>query len=197
MQPGGLVFAIDMATTFGFAAARVPERGQSVGVMRYGSARFGKPGFRDGAVGREALNWCADQWSLERPSCVVVEEPNLYMSKSRPTNKQTLRRLWGLSFLAETIADCKGVPKFITATAEEARKTFLGIKGGRGDDAKRLVYERCLAMGWIDPNAPRDLDATDAMALWVYACEQLRPGFVLESLPLFIGGKACKVAPNR
>jgi hypothetical protein len=65
-----------------------------------------------------------------------------------------------------------GVYDIRTATADQARRHFIGTNSMKGDKAKKLVQAQCEHLGWSYATA----DEADALALWSYGCELLRPG---------------------
>jgi hypothetical protein len=50
----------------------------------------------------------------------------------------------------------------------------LGRTPKKGE-GKSLVYQRCLALGWIDAAELQDFDRSDALALWSFAEHALAP----------------------
>lgn len=162
----GTVLAIDLATAFGWAEGAPGEKPIS------GSERFAPPGSSDGAVGAAAIKWAADRFAVSRPRTIFIERPGLYSVAKGKSSVQVIQRLLGLCFLVQAVAYRRGIYDVRYARADEVRKHFLGSRKMSGEAAKRSVSARCKALGWEH----RDYDESDALALWSYGCDQIRPG---------------------
>lgn len=170
MRDGGVVLGIDLATTYGWALG-APGQPQETGHGRFAAAAG-----NEGAVAFSCLRWANDFFVLNKPAVAFVEEPLLIQNRGpnrRPENPATLKRLWGLSVVVQAVAYGRGLYDVRTVHADAVRRHFIGLKRGiPGDKAKALVQERCTQLGWAWATA----DEADALAVWAYGCEQVRPG---------------------
>lgn len=162
----GTILAIDLATAFGWAEGVPGKKPLS------GSERFAPPGASDGAIGAAALKWAADRFAVSRPKTIFIERPGLYGVAKGKSSVQVIQRLLGLCFLVQSVAYRRGIYDVRYARADEVRLHFLGSRKLSGDAAKKSVSARCKALGWEH----QDYDESDALALWSFGCEQIRPG---------------------
>lgn len=194
MQPGAPILALDLASVCGWAEGPLPARGAAFdpSTVKYGAHRFAPAGATSEYVGAKAVQYFADRFRVFRPSVLAIEEPELWRSKTRTTTKATLRRLWGLSFTVAACAAIRGVSEFHYCNAEEARRVLLGTGQRRmsKDEALPRVMAACRAIGWDPPCN----DSAAALAVWIWTAEQVLPGSMVNALPIFVGGKAVRVA---
>lgn len=180
------VFAIDLATTCGFA------RGNVGAIPVAGSIRFGKPNASANAVFGNALRWISDALKPEpRPDIVIIEAMIPAAARLGGTSRAVRDRLSGLHGVIRGVAFLRGIQKIEEASVLDVRGHFIGVRGFKRDVAKREVLQRCRDLGWITQEA-NDNDAGDALALWSYACGLIKPETALQVSPLF--NKALRVS---
>jgi hypothetical protein len=188
MLAGGKILALDTARMCGWAlgVAGEPE------TVQYGTKELAPANCSNGYLGRAAQRWLHDFLKVYgKPSAVMLEDPQYYPSRKTVTTKATLKRLWGLSFSFEVVAESWGIPIVHCVTAGEARKVFLQLKKEpKAEVALPLVRQSCELLGWT----PDTDDAAAALAVWVWGCEKTRPGSMARSLPAFVGGRMCRVS---
>jgi Holliday junction resolvasome RuvABC endonuclease subunit len=97
------------------------------------------------------------------------------------TTEETVRALFGLATLAETIATLSGI-KVFEANIQTVKKHFAG----HGHADKSEIEARCRQLGWpvVDHNA------ADACAVWSLAKCIHDPGFSYSTTPMFAGARA-------
>lgn len=168
-----MILALDLATAFGAAW------GPLGGPPRVTSGRFAGSGAKHAHVGAEAVRWLNGFLAINPPSHVFIERPHLASIARGHTGFDVIYRLLGLAFTVQAVAYLRGVPDTRLVKVEDVRKHFLGTAGLKGDEAKRWTQRRCAELGWEHKNA----DEADALAIWSYGCEQIRPGSGQAALP--------------
>jgi len=161
----GGVFALDLATTTGWAIGRLPIRPltpMEATVLKppqplSGVRRFGRPGCAVGSFADDAERWMVGMIAEHRPAGIIFEKPVL----PTKTNPETVMRLNGLAVLLQMAAHRAGIAWTRTAQPSTIKKHFCGF-GGPG---KESVMAACLARGW----SFTDDNEADALALWDFA----------------------------
>lgn len=166
MRDGGTVLALDLAAFYGLA------EGAPGSVPMARSGRFAPAGAAHAAVGGEAIKWFNAHLSLHTPAAIFIERPHLGTLKRGTTSFDVVYRLLGLAYTFQSVAYLRGVYDCRLVKVEDIRHHFIGHGNLKGDRAKALVQRRCQDLGW----AFRNPDEADALALWAYGCEQLKPG---------------------
>lgn len=175
---GAPILALDVASEFGWA------EGPIGGTPISGTARFAPKGSSRAAVFAGAIQWAADRFAVSRPRAIWMEVPNLHGIAKGKSSVDVMRMLLGLPAIIEGVALRRGIYTIKTCSAADVRHYFLGQRNIPGDQAKRLVCQRCDALGW----SYSDHNAADALALWAYACEKEHPGSMPALMPLWTKG---------
>ena len=167
----GLVLALDLATTTGWASGR-PE-----GPPEFGSVKF--TGSRAQAY-RQLRTWLDATWNVRdfQPDLIVYESPAVPSIMSGKTNIDTIKRLMGLAEHLEEWAEDK--IELREASVSQVRAHFLG-RNMKSKEAKPLTIQRCHERGWRVSGE----DEADACALWDYQVSWLRPDIAVRNTPLF------------
>lgn len=170
--------ALDLATNIGFAL------GDRSGVILSGSRRLPSTGDDLGRFGRAFRDWLITGLQRHTPELVAYEQP---MLRGGSTNMNTLRKLYGLAFMTETICgDLKifnhAIP-VVEVNNGDWIKHFLGAGNvPRDSDArKKAVFRVCGIRGW----RPEDYDEGDALAILDFVHATQSPEFALQATPLF------------
>lgn len=171
------ILALDLATKLGFAL------GDRSGVILSGSRRLPKTAEDLGRFGRAYRDWLTIGLNRHKPELVVYEQP---MLRGGSTNMNTLRKLYGLAFMTETI--CGDTKAGFDIPVQEVNngdwiKHFLGAGNvPRDSDArKKAVFRICGIRGW----KVEDYDEGDALAILDYAIACQSPEAALAATPLF------------
>lgn len=169
--------ALDLATNIGFAL------GDRSGVSLSGSRRLPSTGDDLGQFGRAFRDWFIKGLRRHKPERVAYEQP---MLRGDQTNLNTLRKLYGLAFMVETITGDKDLG-FDIPTVEVNNgdwiKHFLGAGNvPRGsDERKKKVFRMCGIRGW----RPEDYDEGDALGILDYVLATESAEFAMQATPLF------------
>ena len=188
-MPG--ILALDIATTTGAAYAAPGERPQ------WWHQRFGKPGAANGEIGRLFASWLSWLISETKPEWLIFESPFV----PPKLNNNTIRRLYGIAFIAESQAfrygiecrevDTASVAKFFTGKARW--KPASNVITSR--DAKKAATRRvCERYGWTSVTE----DEADALAVLVYAEALIYPEAAIKRGsfgPLFTAPNKTAAAP--
>jgi hypothetical protein len=168
--------ALDLATCTGFAL------GDRSGVSLSGSRQLPKTGDDLGKFGRAFRDWFTIGLARHKPELVVYEQPMLPGS----TNINTLRKLYGLAFMVETVCGDKAAG-FDIPCKEVANgdwiKHFLGAGNVPRDSEsrKKAVFRMCGIRGW----RPEGFDEGDALGILDYAIATESAEHALQATPLF------------
>lgn len=176
----GLVLALDLATTTGYAHACPGQK------PMFGSLRFGKTGTPRDASYRMFRIWIDEILTSLEPDLVVFESAAIASALGGKTTAETIKRLIGYCEHLEEI--CFQRVELREANVRSVRGFFLGGAVQKRDAAKAATIERCKVMGW---DVGDDHDAADACALWAYQVSCLRPDIAATMAPLF--GKTARV----
>ena len=154
----------------GFAASK-----SSDGTPFCGSRTFAYAGADPGEIGLSFKNTLVDMMKLIRPKIIAIEAPVL---ANVPQDQHDLEIKLGLLMLARVIAKPMGA-RVALGNVQTVRKYFTGSgrPGGTGKESKRIVFQRCLALGWKVANT----DESDAAALWAWCCATNDKSFRLET----------------
>jgi len=159
-----MILAVDAATKSGFALGRVGETPRAWSQRLKGGDDEPERAFKKMGI---ALR---DLFALEKPDLVVIEQHMLFAGNGQSTAK-TGYLLQGL--VASVFAICGPYSvKARLAAPQTVRRHFVGR--ARPDDPKREVLDRCKALGWVAPDF-KDMDATDAAAVWSYGWKTYAP----------------------
>ncbi|QPC87095.1 hypothetical protein GA830_10345 [Mesorhizobium sp. NBSH29] len=118
---------------------------------------------------------------------LVIEAPLPGSHVQGKTTIQTATILMGLPAVIEFMAYQLKVYEQHRVLLSSVRKHFIGKGGLQGDVAKPLVWRKCLALGWIQPD-DTDLshDRSDAIAVWSYAEAEFAPKLAQPVDDLFV-----------
>lgn len=167
------ILFFDLATQFGFAFG-VPGQ-MPISGSRYFTQTGRKP--RDGVAPLNARTYANVQRFMDlfmeewEPTHVGWEAPAAAHSMAGKTNAQTMELLHGIPANVAGTIYRYGVHEFVTPLVGQIRKHFLGKNPKDGKVAKKLVFQRCRDIGWIEPLNEPDItyDRTDALAGWSFA----------------------------
>jgi Holliday junction resolvasome RuvABC endonuclease subunit len=158
------VLALDIATTTGFAVDR-PGGGDK---PLTGTFRSEHDGDDLGQAYVEFEQQLCDLIAVHAPEVLTFEAALVIGGKkgtTRPTNIATVRKLFGLSAVAELVGTRANLEVY-EAHIQTVRRHFVG--NGRAE--KPEIYDRCKLLGWD----VRSMDASDAAAIWDYTRHTLR-----------------------
>lgn len=182
MGYSGNILALDIATVTGFAVGRPGD------APKFGSIDCGNDERHHGRMGISFSKSLQELIKTEDPDVIAFEEPIPPQRLGKFTNKHTTAILYGLPFLAETIAERYGV-KIYCVLVSSVRAHFVpgmtvpkGLKGEKKKKAiSQVVIKKCADLGWIT----EDGDAADALAVWSFARSCLCPELAIATTPLF------------
>lgn len=171
------ILSLDLAGRFGLAfgvAGHKPVSGSRY-FTRDGSAPKGGA-ISNGAKFWNAMRFASEVFELYRPTHVVCEAPIAPNAKEGQTQTATFETLYGLPAAVRGMLFGLGCYEWQYAYASSVRKHFIGHGSKKGEDAKPIVFRKCVALGWIDP-ADDDIshDRSDALAIWSWAEAHLAP----------------------
>ena len=116
-----IFLALDIATATGYASG--PARGRPA----FGTWTLGKRGTTLGEKGAEFMRLLSARIIAEPPAILVIEAPlNIRVLLNIGTKDRRSRSLYGLVFLARTIALVRGVPEVRAVAVQSVRQHFLG-----------------------------------------------------------------------
>ncbi|UDF29338.1 UNVERIFIED_ORG: hypothetical protein LHK14_17770 [Roseateles sp. XES5] len=171
------ILALDLATRFGWAFGAAGEKPVSGSryFTRTGEAPKGGP-ISNGAKFWNAMRFISEIVEEMRPTDIVCEQPIAPSSKQGQTSTAAFETLYGLPAAIRGMAYGLGVFNWEYATPSTVRKHFIGNGGMKGEDAKPIVFRKCIALGWILPTDD-DLshDRSDALAIWSWGEAKLAP----------------------
>lgn len=188
------ILTLDLASRFGWAfgvAGCTPVSGS-----RYFTRNGKAP--KDGPISNGAKFWNAMRFISSvideyGPTTIVCETPIAPSSKQGQTSTAAFEILYGLPAAVRGMAYGLNVYDWQYATPSTVRKHFIGNGGLKGEEAKPIVFRKCMALGWILPT-DEDLshDRSDALAIWSWAEAKLAPKLAQPVDDLFL-----KVASRR
>ncbi|MEF3129118.1 hypothetical protein [Rhizobium leguminosarum] len=177
MSDAPRILTLDLASRFGWTFG--VAGGKPVSGSRYFTRDGGPP--KGGPISNGAKFWNAMRFisgAIEdyRPTNIVCEMPIAPSSKQGQTSTAAFEILYGLPAAVRGMAYGLGVYEWEYATPSTVRKHFIGNGGMKGEDAKPIVFRKCLALGWISAD-DEDLshDRSDALAIWSWAEAKLAP----------------------
>lgn len=173
------VLALDIATVTGFAVDR-PTGGDK---PLTGTFRSEHDGDDFGQAYVEFERQLCDLIAVHNPEVLTFEAALVVggnRGTTRPTNINTIRKLFGLSSVAELVGTRAGLTVY-EAHIQTVRRHFCG--NGRAE--KPEVYDRCRLLGWD----VKSMDASDAAAIWDYTRHTLRQPNLVAG-PIFAGRQA-------
>ena len=170
-----LIMAIDASgKAIGVAEGRAGE------TPRLYSMHFKSKNDEPEDIGGKVMAWFSVRLEELNPDVVYIEAPIEPGAPGVTTTPETMKILIGLWFAMASECKSRGwaVRK---ANVQTVRTGFIGCgrvfmpkgspKGAGSKEAKRRVFEMCRLLGW----APTDRDASDAGALFWYACTRYAP----------------------
>jgi hypothetical protein len=167
------ILALDVASTCGFARGKIGEQPVC------GSVKFGTNG---DIVFATAMTWLNDMLSEEGVPDIVIVEALLPPGAMKGHTSRAVRdRLAGLHGIVRAVAHRHGVGEIAEAMVGQIRHHFIGMPHLKRAEAKRVVLERCKALGWD----PANDNEGDALALWSFCCATVDPRAALAVVPLF------------
>ena len=171
------ILSLDLASRFGWAFG--PDGEVPVSGSRYFTRDGNAP--KGGPVSNGAKFWHAMRFAVEvvekyRPTHIVCEQPIAPSSKQGHTSSDAFEILYGLPAAVRGMLYGLKVYEWTYATPSTVRKHFIGKGGLKGEEAKPIVFRKCMALGWILPT-DTDLshDRSDALAIWSWAEARLAP----------------------
>ena len=188
MDSAPRILAIDCASRFGFAFGVAGEKPVS------GSRWFTRTGAapKGGSISNGAKFWNAMRyasWAAEeyRPTHIFCEAPIAPNAKQGETSSAVFEVLYGLPACLRGMFFGLGRYNFEYAYPNSIRKHFIGKGNLPGPQAKPLVWNKCLALGWISAT-DEDLshDRTDALAIWSWAETHIAPKIAQPVDDLFV-----------
>ena len=192
MSRGPLILALDAASTVGVAEGRAGE------IPRLYSMKFSRKDDEPEDVGGRAMAWFQERLTDLAPDVVYIEAP---MSPGAPgikTSPSTTIMLIGLWYAMASECKSRGFA-VRSANVQTVRTGFIGSgrvvmpkgskQGEGGKEAKRRVFAMCQMLGW----APTDRDASDAGALFWYACTRYAPDLAAPITPMMWGKVATTI----
>lgn len=167
------ILAFDLAMQFGFAFG-VPGQDPISGSRHF--TIDGRPPKADMGI-NHARVFANTQRAMElfyeeyRPTHIAYEAPLDPMAMKGQSNADTFGILWGIPSNVQGTFYRLGIYRFLITRVDTIRKHFLDTKRTTGKEDKQKVYDKCKALGWIDPRNEPDisLDRTDALAVWSFA----------------------------
>lgn len=167
------ILALDLATTTGWARGS-PE----LEIPMSGFVRFGTAESSANSIFGAALTWFSDFMRSEpRPTMLVLEALLPPQAKLGATSTAVRDRLAGLHGIARSVAHLRGIYEISTANVLDVRQHFCFDRHA----GKQGVFDKCRMLGW----PVKDLNQSDACAIWSYACGLVRPDTALRVSPLF------------
>jgi hypothetical protein len=168
------ILAIDLATIAGWA------RGTPGTIPKCGIVKFGDGDASASAVFAGALRWFSTFLkSNNLPTAIMLESMLPPGALKGETNRAARDRLAGLHGVIRAVAHCRGVYDIGEVDVLAVRRHFCGAS----NVGKHVVYERCRTLGY----PVNDLNASDACAIWSYACGIVEPKTGIAITPLFSG----------
>lgn len=171
------ILSLDLASRFGWAFGAAGEKPVSGSryFTRNGDAPKGGP-ISNGAKFWNAMRFISEIVEEMKPTDIVCEMPIAPSSKQGQTSTAAFEILYGLPAAIRGMAYGLGVFNWEYATPSTVRKHFIGNGGLKGEEAKPIVFRKCIALGWILPT-DEDLshDRSDALAIWSWAEAKLAP----------------------
>ena len=176
------VFFADLARTTGWCEGEIGGRPQ------FGSVRLAPEGSDSPAVNWGIFKFLATRFQAFRPNLFVYEAPRDPRHMGNKTSRAAIRTLIGLPAVAEAAAYGSGVLDIREAEAASIRSMLLQPRakgsGKRSEgQLKREVFETVKLLGYEVKN----MDESDAVAGWLYACSILDSRVGLRVVPLFSG----------
>lgn len=178
MSDAPRILSLDLATRMGWSFGAAGER--PISGSRY-FTRDGLPpkggSISNGAKFWNAMRFASEVFELYQPTHVVCEAPIAPNAKSGQTSTTVFEVLYGLPAAVRGMLFGLGCYQWEYATPSTVRKHFIKNGGMKGDEAKPIVFRKCVALGWIDPTTEDDLsfDRSDALAIWSWAEAHLAP----------------------
>jgi crossover junction endodeoxyribonuclease RuvC len=166
------VLALDLASTMGFCEGMPGERPVS------GSVRLGSPGASQGEIYDQFAQFLLPKLRAFRFGLIVAEAP--VSPRYSKTNQKTTEMLLGLHAWQRGICHMTGHYNMKTESAQRVRKFLLGKMPAKGQ-AKVEVMAKVRALGFD----PADDNEADAIALWLFTCNEVAPGQAMKIDPLF------------
>jgi hypothetical protein len=167
------ILALDVATVTGWARGSPDDESPASGFVRFGSTESSP-----NAIFGAAMLWLSDFMRQEpRPTALVLEALLPPQAKLGATSTAVRDRLAGLHGIARAVAHLRGIYDITDASVLEVRHHFCGDRGA----GKEGVFDKCKALGW----PVRDLNESDACAIWSYGCALKKPETALRVSPLF------------
>jgi len=168
-----IILALDLATTTGWAKGGPDDERPISSFIRFGNAESSA-----NAVFGAALLWLSDFMKQDpRPTTLMLERMLPPQAKLGATSTAVRDRLAGLHGITRAVAHLRGIYDIGEASALDVRQHFcLDRHAG-----KQGVFDKCKALGW----PVKDLNESDACALWHYSCAIVRPQRGLEVTPMY------------
>lgn len=177
MREGGTVLALDAAIRTGWAVG--PAEPGAIPLS--GSQSFGRPEVSRGQKYINASAWAQDMFKVHRPKAVFIERPHMGSVRRGQSAAATFEMLFGFMATFEAVAVAYGCFDIHRLDAGQWRKFFIHAGNLKGDIAKAQTRAECIRRGWVSPDE-LDYDKTDALGIWAYGVETIRPGSI--ALPL-------------
>ncbi len=182
------ILTLDLASRFGWAfgvAGTKPISGSSY-FTRDGRSPRGGP-ISNGAKFWNAMRFASAAVEEHKPTNIVCEMPIAPSSKQGQTSTAAFEILYGLPAAVRGMCYGLGVYEWEYATPSQVRKHFISNGGMKGEEAKPIVFRKCVSLGWISAT-DEDIshDRSDALAIWSWAEATLAPKLAQPVDDLFI-----------
>ena len=129
-----------------------------------------------------AIEWFADLTKVERFDRVVIEAPIPEAALGANTNAWATALKFALIGSLGAACDLRGIDLRF-GNIQRVRKFVLGRGNLRSEVAKPAVMVVCRALGY----APKNRDEGDALALWLWACNEVDPRATPRLDPISLG----------
>ena len=160
----GMIFALDLGVTSGFA------RGKPGDVPVSGTVRLKKPSESIDVAYANLIAFLCEQFEAHRPVLVIKEKMLALQAFAAMGNGEAnVRAHGGYHAIVEGLCVRFGIP-WDDVPDSTARKHFIGIgRTGDRDETKRAVIARCHALKLM-PADCHDDNRGDALAIHDWAC---------------------------
>lgn len=170
----GGILALDLATQLGWAEGIPGEK------PTYGTHRLAPTGSEPAAIFAGMLEFIALRMQAVKYRMVIYEAPFDPRVMGFKTNVNTARMLLGLPAIVEGVCYQMGIFNLREANVNDVRFFLLGHKP-RSKEGKGEVFRFLQALG----HNPPDDNASDALALWLYAASILDSRIGVKTTRLF------------
>lgn len=162
----GVVLALDLGTTLGFAV------GQPGAVPHSGAVKLKKDKQSRNVSFGNLISWLNAQMIGAKPDIVVVEAPLALQAFAKLGGQDVVQVTYGFHAIAAGLAQRHGI-RFEEVHVGTVRKHFLGRSNlGDRESTKAAVVARCHLLGYMAKDRTSD-NQGDALAVWDWAVATL------------------------